>query len=99
MGSELGRRTPWQSVQRCAGDCGARVASACGLRRKLRRSSAAVATNREDPIARRKGGSRRWEHIEGKKSLRKYRGPSGEIGPGRGAKAGWLVAATAAQIL
>src|SRR5262249_48279032 len=30
MGSELGRRTPWQSVQRSAGDCGARVASPCG---------------------------------------------------------------------
>src|SRR5215469_12462207 len=31
MGSgKVGRRTPWQSVQRCAGDCGARVASPCG---------------------------------------------------------------------
>src|SRR5215472_8028526 len=31
MGSgKLDRRTPWQSVQRWAGDCGARVASPCG---------------------------------------------------------------------
>src|SRR5262245_35784178 len=36
MGSELGRRTPWQSVQRCAGDCGARVASPCGDDRRHR---------------------------------------------------------------
>src|SRR5262245_9707115 len=42
MGSgEVGRRTPWQSVQRCAGDCGARVASPCGDDR--RHGAAAVA--------------------------------------------------------
>src|SRR5215831_12712361 len=36
MGSELGRRTPCQSVQRCAGDCGARVVSPCGDDRRHR---------------------------------------------------------------
>src|SRR6516164_4911268 len=37
MGSgEVARRTPWQSVQRCAGDCGARVASPCGDDRRHR---------------------------------------------------------------
>jgi hypothetical protein len=65
----------------------------------LRRSSGAVATSREDPIAMvgvvRGGGSA----LKGTKVYENIVVRQAETSAGRGAKPGWLVATTTAQIL